>query len=126
LRLLAWLASRKWSDRTSGTSAAAAPFRASQLRSAQAWARDMRAAEVAEYASVVAESLSTTDCLVAPRIPDAERYLIALDDAVRASVRGETEPHLALEAAADRWRAITKELGVERQRAAYRRSLGLE
>jgi len=126
LRLLTWLASRKWSDRTSAASAATAPFRASQLRAPQAWAHGMRPAEAAQYATAVADSLNATDCLLAPRIPGAQRYLAALDDAVRRSALGEAEPQAALDAAADRWRAITAELGLERQRSAYRHSLGLE
>ena len=124
LRLLAWLASRKWSDRTSAAGTATAPFRALQLRP-QAWARGMRPAEGAQYASAIADSLSASDCLIAPRIPGAEQYLAALDDAVRRwrAARPSRRRRLPLPPNAG---AITAELGLDRQRSAYRHSLGLE
>lgn len=126
LQLLAWLASRKWSERIDTASDATTLFRTSQVATAEAWSRGLRAPEAKRYASAVAASLTAAECLVLPRIAGAERYLAALDEAVRQTLAGQQTPAEALAKAADAWRAITAELGLERQRAAYQRSLGLE
>ena len=60
------------------------------------------------------------------RIPGREKYLAALDQAVAAAVRGDQSPAAALAEAARQWHEITKELGLENQKAAYLQSLGLE
>ncbi len=60
-----------------------------------------------------------------PRLPGADRYLRALDDAVRQALAGKATSAEALEAAAAQFRTITAELGVDRQRKAYQQSLGL-
>jgi hypothetical protein len=49
-----------------------------------------------------------------------------LDEAVAAAVRGEKPPLEALLDADAKWRKITDRLGLDRQKAAYRHSLGLE
>ena len=126
LRLLAWLASRQWSERTVTASDATTLFRPSQVATAQAWARGMRPTEAKHYAATVATSLSAPECLVAPRIPGTERYLAALDNAVRKALTGQLTPESALTHAADQWRGITADLGLDRQRDAYQKSLGLE
>jgi hypothetical protein len=41
-------------------------------------------------------------------------------------LRGEASPADALAAAAEKWRATNKQLGVEAQRIAYCRSVGCE
>ncbi len=124
--LLAWLASRKWSELATATSPDTAFFRDSQRSATAGWTRGLAGDVAAEYADAVAASLTRSDCLVAPRFPGAERYLAALDEAVRRAVAGEVDPQTALTAAAEQFRAITGELGLERQRIAYRHSLGLE
>ena len=58
------------------------------------------------------------------RIPGRDQYLLALDQAVADALAGQ-DARAALETAANRWREITTQLGLEKQRAAYRRSLGL-
>ncbi|MBI2825935.1 MAG: extracellular solute-binding protein [Planctomycetia bacterium] len=126
-RLLAWLASPQWSTRVATAGADAAPVRRSQIRSAQDWGGPgISAAEASAYTSVVGQCLSGREALAALRIPGASRYMAALDEAVLAAVRGASAPQSALAAAAEKWQAITDELGLERQRRAYRRSLGLE
>jgi hypothetical protein len=51
-------------------------------------------------------------------------YLQALDEAVAAALAGEPAAP-ALEKAANTWRATTASLDAEKQKAAYRRSLGV-
>ena len=59
-------------------------------------------------------------------LPGRTEYLAALDAAVASAVRGRKSPAEALRDAAAQWRQITARLGLDRQRTAYRRSLGLD
>ncbi len=125
-QLLAWLSGPKWSDRVAAESAAVTVYRRSQLNASEQWVDVSIGGPAAlEYAQVVERSLNAEEGLSAPRIPGRRRYLEALDQAVAQAVRDETTSQAALDAAAAAWAEITAELGLERQRAAYRRSLGL-
>ena len=124
-RLLSWLASRQWSERTLVASEESAPFRASQITSAQSWMPELPAQQAQQYARTLAASLTAADCLVVLRIPGTDRYLAALDEGVRRAIAGQGTSEEVLQAVAEKWRAITAELGIDRQRDAYQRSLGL-
>ena len=52
--------------------------------------------------------------------------MTALDEAVESALSKKEAPSEALERAAQVWREITARLGLEAQRRAYQRSLGLE
>lgn len=78
-----------------------------------------------EYVSALKSSLEHGQWLDALRIPGRSRYLAALDRAVQQAVRGEKTPAEALAEASAAWKSITAELGLDAQRTAYRRSLGL-
>lgn len=123
--VLAWIAGRDWSGQISPRSSATTLFRQSHMAQAGAWVSQPAAAAAGDYAELVERTLSRSDALVSVRIPGRARYLAALDDAVRSAVRGEATPQEALSAAADQWRRITDELGLDAQRDAYARSLGL-
>jgi multiple sugar transport system substrate-binding protein len=125
-QLLGWLSGSQWSERVSTTSGETTLFRKSQLKAARGWA-DPRIDEAAadEYAETVERALSAAEFFGAPRIAGRHRYLAALDEAVRSAVAGKETSERALGAAAGEWRKITAELGLDQQRAAYRRSLGL-
>jgi multiple sugar transport system substrate-binding protein len=82
--------------------------------------------ETKSYAEAAEQSLSRGVWMFSPRIPGRERYLAALDDAVRKALAKELSARNALTQAAEKWDAITEDLGREKQLAAYRRSLGLE
>jgi multiple sugar transport system substrate-binding protein len=125
--LLGWLSGRQWSERVSATSGETTLFRKSQVEEARGWT-DPRIDEVAadEYAETVEQALGSAEFFGAPRMAGRKRYLAALDEAVRSAVSGQQTSEQALEAAAGEWRKITAELGVDEQRAAYRRSLGLQ
>jgi ABC-type glycerol-3-phosphate transport system substrate-binding protein len=83
-------------------------------------------AVAADYAKQTQATFQRTQWIFAPRIPGRREYVAALDEAVAAAVRGEKAPAAALAEAAQKWREITTRLGIEKQRAAYLRSLGLE
>ena len=124
--LLAWLSGPQWSKRVSTASPATTLYRASHLESGPEWVDSrLGAAAALEYAETVERSHSSADVFGAPRIAGRSRYLAALDRAVRDALDGNVASETALETAADEWRKITAELGLEGQRAAYRRSLGL-
>ena len=126
VELARWLASGDQGARLAATSESAAMLaRSSQVSPPWSWAPQGVAEEtIRSYAETVAAGSTGDVCLQPPRIPGRERYLAALDEAVRRAVRGEQSAAQALAQAADAWRAITEELGVEKQREAYRRSFG--
>lgn len=125
-QLLAWLSGPKWSDRVAAESRATTLYRRSQLNASEQWVDASIGGPAAlEYAQVAERSLSAVEWLGAPRLPGRRRYLDALDHAVAQALLDEATSQAALEAAAAQWAEITAELGLERQRAAYRRSLGL-
>ena len=101
-------------------------YRQSQRSTPERWADRQADAEAArQYVDLVARTQSRKLCLVTLRIPGEREYLAALDAAVHRAVTGEQTPHQALSAATDTWQQITDRLGLDRQRAAYQRSLGL-
>lgn len=59
------------------------------------------------------------------RIPDADQYLEVLDEAVRQAVFENANAVEVLAAAALAWSQITDELGLETQKEAFRKSVGL-
>jgi multiple sugar transport system substrate-binding protein len=126
-RLLAWL-SNTWGVRVSAASSYTTLARGSQLAKPELWVDagiDVSAAR--QYAKVLESSLSRPrTTLLAPRILGESDYMAALDEAVRAAVEDGVRPEKALEQAAAQWDEITQRVGLDAQRAAYRRSLGLE
>ena len=127
LQLLLWLSGRQYSPQVSVASAATTLFRRSHASSPGAWVENpVPAAAAAEYAEVTRQTLSRKQWLFALRIPGRTEYLAALDEAVHGAIGGQLSPQEALRQAAERWRKITQKLGLQRQRDAYRHSLGLD
>jgi multiple sugar transport system substrate-binding protein len=126
-RLLLWLSDERTSPQVSAASPATTLFRQSNLRSPGQWVeKPVSAAAAAQYGDATESALRHEQWLGALRLPGRAEYLAALDEAVAAAVRGEKSPLEALIAADAKWRKITERLGLERQKAAYRHSLGLE
>ena len=125
-QLLAWLSGPQWGQRVAGASTATTLYRESQLAAPAEWL-DFAVDEPAalQYVETVKRSMSLEESLTVLRIPGRQRYLAALDQAVRKVVSGEAESQVALDEAAQTWTEITAELGPEAQRKAYRRDLGL-
>lgn len=80
----------------------------------------------AEFTAALEGAFDRTQWLDALRIPGRERYLAALDRAVRRCRREGITATAALAEASATWREITAELGIDAQRQAYRRSIGLK
>lgn len=146
LQLLGWL-SAAWGQRVSAASPDTTIYRHSQMASPDAWVdAGIESPAARSYAESVEQSLSRPENLLILRIPAADEYLQALDEAVAAVLAGDSTANdsadkaapevqakhdqeraaTALAAVAKRWNEITDRLGREAQRTAYRRSLGLE
>lgn len=126
-QLLLWLSDDKTSSQVSAASPATTLFRQSNLNAPGQWVeKPVSASAAAQYGAATEEALSRQQWLASLPLPGRADYLAALDAAVGAVVRGEKAPLEALIQADAQWRKITERLGIERQRAAYRHSLGLE
>ncbi len=102
------------------------PFRTAHAEDPRGW---LPASFDGLAASSLGKALTTAgernNYLFCLRIPGRDEYMAALDDAVQAALEGES-PAVALAQAADRWTEITEQIGSDRQKTAYRSSLGLE
>lgn len=126
MQLLAWLSGPELSLQVSPASRATTLFRRTHLNAPGVWVPEATSAALAgDYARLVAKVLDEEIWLGALRIPAADRYVAALDAAVRQALAGERQPVAALAEAARQWEAITREIGVDAQKKAYSNSLGL-
>ncbi len=126
LELVAWLSGRQWSARVAGASADATLYRRDQAQSPRAWVEpDIDLAAATQYARATSDALSRSVWLFALRLPGEDDYMDALDEAVTSAISDVHSAEEALQIAADVWREITERLGVDKQRRAYLRSLGL-
>jgi ABC-type glycerol-3-phosphate transport system substrate-binding protein len=125
--ILALLSGREWSARIAPLSPATTLFRKSHLTNPDLWTDAALPREASkQYAEVARDSQSQPISMFCPRIPGWQRYLAALDQAVQEARTGSKTTAAALSRAAEAWNVITEELGMESQKAAYTRSLGLE
>lgn len=117
----------EWSERLSPVSPDTTLFRESHVRTPELWTdQGLTLESSAIYAEVAMTGQSRPIDVPSIRIPGWQQYLQALDKAVYAALSGEQSAAEALAEAAQSWTAITAELGVDSQREAYTRSLGLE
>jgi hypothetical protein len=124
---LLWLSGSDMSGQVSAESASTTLFRRSNLQFPGAWVeKPVPATAAVQYADATETALGHEQWLGALRIPGRADYMAALDDAVAAAVRGEKSPLDALLETESKWQKISERLGLDRQKAAYRHSLGLE
>ncbi len=125
-RLLAWLSGQASGRAAAALSPATTLFRQSDLRFPQNWTEaEFPPAIAAQYALLTQQTLSREQAMFVLRIPGRGEYLAALDEGVHQAIRGRQKPLDALRQVKIRWQEITSRLGLDRQREAYRRSLGL-
>ena len=125
-RFLAWAGSTEMSRRICAASPATTLFRYSQSRNAGAWVDPGLSTKVAtDYAHAVEDQLVRTNALTALRIPAVDRYLAALAEGVQRVLDDRQPPEQSLASVADQWRKITADRGIDRQKLAYQKSLGL-
>jgi ABC-type glycerol-3-phosphate transport system substrate-binding protein len=123
--LIVWMSGREVSPLVGPASSATTLFRESQLASPGPWTGSMSAESARSYVAALKSSASLQR-YVSLRLPGREEYLAALDEAVHAAIAGEKPPAEALAAASEQWKAITATRGIEAQRRALARDLGLE
>jgi multiple sugar transport system substrate-binding protein len=125
--LLVLLSGKRWSPQIAPASRATTLYRKSHLEIPELWGETLIPKnELRQYADLVDATQSRPSNMSSIRIPGWHRYLAALDQAVRDARAGRGTSEDVLANAAEQWRAITEELGIEAQRDAYTRSLGLE
>jgi multiple sugar transport system substrate-binding protein len=101
--------------------------RIDQLTSASAWTDRELAGEPARmYGEAVQATLSRPYWIDAIRLPGRSKYLAALNSAIEQTLADEATPSAALTTTASQWSAISESLGLESQRQAYVRNLGLK
>lgn len=123
-QLLVALTGRQWGNEVCSASSATTLFRAEHANAPRSWVEpsiDQSAAR--QYATLVGDVLNGHDSLSAVSLPGREKYVAALDAAVAKTLAGEATATESLAECADRWRAITKEVGLERQLDVYRNSV---
>ncbi len=126
-RLLVWLSGSKWGTRVASTSPHTTLFRREQANAPADWVeKDLELVTAKQYASNVTGTFASQRWLGGLRIPGQQEYYAALDEAVVKAIAGEQSPAEALHGAAEAWRKISERLGVDQQRKAYRRSLGID
>ncbi|MDX1947103.1 MAG: extracellular solute-binding protein [Pirellulaceae bacterium] len=120
-----WLAGPRVSLAIAPHSAWTAPVRQSHLSDGGQWASQVEAASFQSYGEALAESAALPRPLTLA-LPGRQRYLAALDVAVEQALAAEKSPAEGLAAAAEKWREITADIGVAKQKQALRRELGIE
>jgi len=127
MQLLLWLSDDSNSPQVSAASPATTLFRKSHVKKPEAWMeKPASAGAAAQYAEIAESAFRHAQWIDALRIPGRAEYLAALDKAVRTTLEGKELAIDALLEAETQWRDINGKLGVDRQKAAYRHSLGLE
>ncbi|MEN6458145.1 MAG: extracellular solute-binding protein [Thermoguttaceae bacterium] len=126
-QLLLWLSDERNSPQVSAASAATTLFRESNLKAPSRWVeKPVSAPAAVKYGDMAEAAFRHEQWLGALRLPGRAEYLAALDEAVASAIRGDKPAIEALLEADAKWRQITDRLGRDRQKAAYRHSLGLE
>jgi ABC-type glycerol-3-phosphate transport system substrate-binding protein len=122
---LMWLTRAEVSLTVANSSPATTLFRHSHTAQPQLWVDPPLAPIAGQYVEAMIQNQQQLSAMMMLRIPGADRYLGALDEAVRAAVDGQSTPQEALTEVARQWTELTDELGLDRQRQAYEASLGL-
>ncbi|MEN6407618.1 MAG: extracellular solute-binding protein [Thermoguttaceae bacterium] len=126
-QLLFWLTDDRIGPQVCAVSPQTTLFCQANLKTPSLWVeKNVPLPAALQYADATDAAFRHEQWLGALRLPGRAEYLAALDEAVAAAVRGQTTPLQALMDVDRTWRGITDRLGLDRQRAAYRHSLGLE
>lgn len=124
---LAWATGPEQSQRIGARSTHTAPFRRSHQAKPGVWAHaSLPATAAEEYAQVLQQALCRSRAFQYLRIPGANRYMSVLDEKVLDTLHSRQPARPALDEVAEKWVGITEEIGASNQKAAYRRSLGID
>jgi ABC-type glycerol-3-phosphate transport system substrate-binding protein len=126
IEVLSWMTDKQMSSVISVESPQTGLSRKVHLANPEQWLGPLPGPENAtRFADYLNELDGGRRMLIALRIPAADRYLQALDEAVRQSVVDDANVVESLATAASRWSEIVSDEGPEAQKAAYRESSGL-
>ena len=102
------------------------PYRVDHFSSPEAWTKaPVKYADPKPYLDTIKAALSHPNAQSDLRILQSGRYYEVLDQWAQEALAGSLTPEAALEKAADQWRSITKEAGLDAQRKLYRDLYGL-
>ena len=121
-----WLAGSEVAAQISPSSPETTLFRVSQEPDAEKWLGSVGAQGRREFVAAFQQAQQRPQHSQGIRLPGRREYLAALDQAVMSALQGKKSPEEALAAAAAAWDKITARRGLESQRAALKRSLGLK
>jgi len=120
-RFLIWLSGGEGSQMIRSTVAAMTQIRSDSDRSDS----ENRASTFNDYASFLAQRLSSLNLRPTVRLHGYDRYMAELDRQVLACLNGEKTAVQSLAAASQAWQSLTTEIGPERQAKAWRLAQGL-
>jgi len=125
-KLLALICGKEMIAKVSPSSENTSISRTSQLGNASAWIGPQYSPGAdQDYAQAIERWNDDQLYLMSLRIPGREEYLQSLSEAVGKTLDG-GDPQTALDETAARWREITNAHGLEKQKTAYLRSLGIK
>lgn len=125
-RRIRWICGKELGAKVSSESYHTSVFRKSQVGRAGSWFPERYSQVFADdYGSIMELSSESSLWLHSLRIPGRQEYMSALDDGIHAAIDG-TDPKAALAEVVSKWNKITEKYGIERQKTAYSRSLGIE
>ncbi len=123
---LSWLQDKQISAIIGLESQVIGPSQKTHLASPGKWMGSAFTADNAtQYARCIQSANDARICLVALRIRSSDLYLEALDNAVREAISGTKNAVEALAQVQIKWNELNNEIGLEKQRKAYRGSEGL-
>ncbi|MFO1350129.1 MAG: extracellular solute-binding protein [Gammaproteobacteria bacterium] len=101
------------------------PYRASHFNP-ELWAKNMSPREAELYLKAQKDSLEAKNVQLDMRLPGYFNYTEILEIELSKALAGEVKPQQALDTIAAEWNKLTDELGRDKQKAAYRASMGLK
>lgn len=120
--LAAWLDSSETGRHVAPASDFAGPFRTSSLGRPEDWLGGVQNPDSAlSWVEAMNGIHQSRLPFVFPGVRQPQRYLEALARAVREVLVDDARPDLALAGAADAWRSITRDIGIDLQRKAMQR-----
>ena len=124
--MASWICSSEASVQISPSTPDTTLFRVTQEPEVGKWLGSVGNQGRREYVAAFRQTQERPQHSQGIRLPGRREYLGALDQAVTGALQGKQTPEEALSAAAAAWDKITAGRGLEAQRAALERSLGLK
>jgi multiple sugar transport system substrate-binding protein len=102
------------------------PYRFSQFENVDRWLKLFTPEEAKLYLKAQRDGLDARNAALDMRIPGYFAYTQALELQLTRALSFEIPPQQALDNVAKAWNALTDRFGRDKQRAAYRSSMGLD